>query len=86
MTTTAIPGQETAFEQDVCAYLDVLPRLLSTSEGKFALVGDAKFANVFDSRSEAMRAGYSSFGHRGFLVQKVSRHDLEMGTHWLQAC
>lgn len=84
--TTAIPGQETAFEQDVCAYLGVLPRLLSTSEGKYALVGAAELASVFESRTEAMRVGYSRFGDRGFLVQKVSRHDLEMGTHWLQAC
>ncbi len=86
MTTTTIPGQETAFEQDVCAYLDALPTLLSTSEGKFALVGAAELTNIFDNRTEAMRAGYQRFGQRGFLVQEVSRHDLEMGTHWQQAC
>jgi hypothetical protein len=84
--TTAIPGQETAFEQDVCAYLDALPALLSNSEGKYALIGEAALANVFDNRTEAMRAGYARFGDRGFLVQEVSRHDLDMGMHWQQSC
>jgi hypothetical protein len=86
MMTNTIPGQETAFEQDVCAYLDVLPTLLSTSEGKFALVGGATLTSVFDNRTEAMRVGYARFGDRGFLVQEVTRHDLEMGMHWQQSC
>lgn len=84
--STAIPGQQTAFEQDVCAYLDVLPRLLSQNEGKFALIGHAGLANVFEDRNEAMRAGYTRFGDSGFLVQEISRRDLEMGVHWQQPC
>jgi hypothetical protein len=79
-----IPGHDSAFEQDVSAYLTVLPRLLSTSEGKFVLVGAGAMTSVFDSREQAMAAGYARFGSRGFLVQEISRHDLEMGTHWHQ--
>ena len=80
--TTAIPGQETAFEQDVAAYLRELPSLLIRSEGRFALVGNGSVAQVYESKPAAMAAGYSQFGGGGFLVQQVSRHDLEMGTHW----
>lgn len=78
----AIPGHETAFEQDVQAYLRALPELLAKFEGRYALVGHGSFAEVFDSKPAAMTEGYSRFGPGGFLVQQVSRHDLEMGTHW----
>jgi hypothetical protein len=82
----AIPAQETAFESDVCAYLDALPKLLNTAEGQFALVGSASVAAVFATREEAMSAGYSRFGDRGFLVQQVSERDLEMASHWHRPC
>ena len=80
--TTAIPGQDTAFERDVLAYLESLPQLLDANEGKFVLIGDGTVFAVFDSRPEAMRQGYAQFGTRGFLVQEVARQDLEFGTHW----
>jgi hypothetical protein len=80
--TTAIPGQETAFEQDVVAYLDALPSLLGDSEGKYVLVGHGALAEVFENRAAAMSAGYARFGAGGFLVQQVTRHDLDMGTYW----
>jgi hypothetical protein len=80
--TPAIPGHESAFEQDVSTYLKVLPSLLSTDEGKFVLIGEGAMRNVFESRDQAMATGYEQFGSRGFLVQEIARHDLEMGTHW----
>ena len=84
--TTAIAGHDTAFEQDVSAYLAVLPKQLGQNEGKFALIGKAAFVGVFPSEEDAMKAGYSRFGLDGFLVQKISKHDLEMGQHWLDSC
>jgi hypothetical protein len=80
--TVAIPGQETAFEQDMIAYLDALPSLLSHAKGKFALIGGGALADVFESRMDALRRGYSQFGQGGFLVQEVSQYDLERATHW----
>mgnify|MGYP003471640654 FL=1 len=78
-------GHQSAFEQDVAAYLNVLPRLLSTDSGKYALVGGAQLVGVHTSHGAAMSGGYATFGFRGFLVQEISPHDLEMGQHWLQA-
>ncbi len=82
--SVAIPGHETAFEQDVVAYLDALPKLLGNSEGKFALVGRGMVATIYELRDEAMAAGYRLFGLDGFLVQRISKQDLEMGMHWQQ--
>lgn len=79
-------GQTSSFENDVAAYLHELPRLLSASEGKFALIGDAQFLGVHDSEAQAMSAGYSRFGLGGFLVQEISSRDLEMAMHWQQTC
>jgi hypothetical protein len=79
-----IPSQNASFEQDVSAYLSVLPNLLNSSEGKFALIGNGVLVEVFESRPAAMTAGYAKYGSRGFLVQEVSRYDLEMSLHWHQ--
>lgn len=81
-----IAGQASAFENDVAAYLQELPKLLSGSQGRFALIGQAQLAGVHDSQEQAMVAGYSLFGLGGFLVQKISSLDLDMAMHWHQSC
>ncbi|MDY0744767.1 hypothetical protein SNE35_09620 [Paucibacter sp. R3-3] len=84
--TIGISGQASAFENDVAAYLQELPKLLGTDEGKFALIGHAQLEGVHDSQEQAMREGYSRFGLGGFLVQKIAQSDLDMAVHWHQAC
>lgn len=70
------------FEQDVVAYLSALPKLVGEAAGQYALVGQGHLAKVFPSRDEALTAGYETFGAAGFLVQRISPHDLEMSVHW----
>ena len=84
--STVIPGHQTAFEQDVSAYIAALPRLLGQASGKVALVARGELMSVHESVQEAMREGYTRFGLNGFLVQEVSKRDLEMGQHWLHSC
>jgi hypothetical protein len=81
-----IAGQRSGFEADVSAYLKALPSQISLNEGKFALIGDGQFVDVFPTEEEAMREGYRRFGLRGFLVQEITRYDMEMGQHWLSSC
>lgn len=81
-----ITGQQSAFEADVTAYLKALPAELSRNEGKFALIGDGSFVGVYRTEQQAMLAGYQRFGVKGFLVQKITRFDMEMGQHWLSSC
>lgn len=83
MTTLAV---EKSFDRDVHAYVSALPDLLKEHDGEFVLVGQAEVAGLFPSRQEAMENGYAKFGARGFLVQEISRQELEMGQNWLQAC
>lgn len=83
MTTSE---RESLFEQDVKAYLEVLPGLLESDSGKFALVGRGGLVKVYESQEEAMGAGYKRFGPGGFLVQEISRVDLENAQHWLESC
>ena len=72
----------TTFEQDVAAYLSALPKLVSEAAGQYALVGQGHLSKIFSSREEALSAGYEMFGVAGFLVQRISPHDLEMSLHW----
>lgn len=84
--TIGISGQASAFENDVSAYLQELPKLLGTAEGKFVLIGQAQLEGIHDSEEQAMREGYSRFGLGGFLVQRITKGDLDMAVHWQQAC
>jgi len=49
--------------------------LLGNSGGKFVLIKDGKIEGVFDSRMDAVRQGYTSFGNVPFLVKQVNPVD-----------
>jgi len=81
-----VAAAKASFDRNLEAYVRALPALLKGSAGMFALVGSAKLAGVHESREEAMNEGYRRFGLTGFLVQEISREELEMGQRWLKAC
>lgn len=71
-------------EKEVATYRRVLPQLLA-QEGKFVLIQGDLVAGVFESREEALDAGYDRFGFATpFLVQQIRadeqpvrmRHDI----------
>ena len=40
-------------------------------EGKFVLIHDSEVAGVYDTYSDALKAGYEKFGLKPFLVKKI---------------
>jgi hypothetical protein len=46
-------------------------RLLAAHEGKFVVIHDNEVLGVYESRSEAHRAGYQRFGRVPFLVHEI---------------
>ena len=56
------------------AYCRELPRLLAEgNEGRFALVQGENIVSLWDSRCDAVRAGYQRFGLTKFLVHQIQR-------------
>jgi hypothetical protein len=52
-----------------------LDDLLRTDESKFVLIYQDALCGVFDSRQQAIAAGYDRFGNVPFLTRQVSPED-----------
>lgn len=45
--------------------------LLGTSEGKFVLIRGNQVVGIYDSKMDAIAAGYQQFGNVPFLVKQI---------------
>lgn len=61
------------------AFLAVLPQLLQTNPGKFALMHDAHVHNFYDSALQAVVEGTKLFGVDQFSVQEVTGRAEDLG-------
>jgi len=52
--------------------------LVARAEGKYALVKGNELAGIFESQTEAIRAGYEKFGNQPFLVKQISVVDIPL--------
>jgi hypothetical protein len=52
-------------------FISLLPELLKTDEGRFALVQDCKLIDIFNTRDEALQAGAKKFELGTFLVKEI---------------
>ena len=76
-------GMETAKEQAMAenyeAFEAMLPELLPTAEGKFALLRDRQLIGVYDSAGAAHTVGSARFDDGLFSVQKVKQGAVSLG-------
>ena len=54
-------------------YEQNLDHLLGTAEGKFVLIYDSRMIGIYDSKMDAIAAGYQQFGNVPFLVKQILR-------------
>lgn len=52
--------------------------LLERAGGKFALVKGKELIDIFDTETEAIRAGYEHFGNEAFLVKRIVEADVPL--------
>lgn len=61
-----------ALEQDLAAYVEMLPRLLEEAPGKFVLIHDGqRHEPLFDSFEEAIDEGYRRFKLAPIFVHEI---------------
>lgn len=46
-------------------------RLLGSDEGRFVLIKDDRVCGIYDSKMDAIAAGYQQFGNVPFLVKQI---------------
>ena len=68
-----------AIAQNYEAFEKMLPDLLKTAKGKFALLHDRDLVGLFDSASAAHFAGVERFADKLFSVQKVEESAVSLG-------
>lgn len=59
-----------ALEKELAVYKQKLPEL-KEHEGKFALVHDDDFVDVYSSYEDAIKEGYNKFKLEPFLVKQI---------------
>ncbi len=60
-----------AFETEKAHYQRLLPELLQTDLGKFAVFKDDDFLGVFETNDEAYSAALEKYGITSFLLQPI---------------
>jgi len=64
--------QPSQADVNFAAFRNLLPELLRTHPGKFAVLNNGSVAEFFDTMGEAVRFGYAKFGDHNFSVQLVA--------------
>jgi hypothetical protein len=63
------------------AFKKLLPKLLRTHAGKFALMHDGDVVDLFETLGEAASLGFSKFGEGQFSVQEVTSKNINLGSY-----
>lgn len=71
--------KEKAIVENYEAFEAMLPLLLQTHKGEFALLNDRQVVAFFESASAAQRAGADRFPDGAFSVQKVEDKAIDLG-------
>jgi len=71
--------KEHAIRQNYLAFEQMLPGLMETSRGRYALLRDGQVAGVFETAAEAQRAGGKDFDDERFSVQRIEDKAVDLG-------
>jgi hypothetical protein len=62
-------------------FSELLPNLLQTHPGKYAVLHDGNVVEFFDTLGDAVKFGHAKFGDANFSVQEVTRQGVNLGFH-----
>ncbi len=61
---------------EIKTYEQQRDKLLGTSEGKFVLIRANQVVGIYDSKMDAISAGYQQFGNVPFLVKQIVKIEM----------
>ncbi|MGH6872629.1 MAG: hypothetical protein ACREHE_14100 [Rhizomicrobium sp.] len=63
-------------EQNYQAFQKLLPQLMKTNPGQYALLNNGQVIRFFQSASDAVQEGFTKYGPGNFSVQEVTDQPL----------
>jgi hypothetical protein len=78
MAATAL-NMATQVDRNYEAFKRLLPEILSSHAGKFAVMHDEQIVEYFDSLADAVRFGNTEFGDANFSIQEVTSQNINLG-------
>ena len=61
----------TGLDEEIKAFEALLPKLLSSDQGKFALIYEGKLLGTFTSQEDALKFGLEKVGNKEFLIRQI---------------
>jgi len=78
---TTAHSHQAEVDKNFAAFQKLLPSLLTTHPGKYAVMHDGKVIEVCDTLSDAVRFGHAKFGDYKFSVQEITSKNVNLGFH-----
>jgi hypothetical protein len=86
MPVAAMVKIPTQADKNYPVFEKLLPELMQTRPGQFALMHDGAVVAYFDSLAVAARTGRERFGDTNFSVQEITSQDTSLGFHSYALC
>lgn len=81
MVATMAKPMASQVDLNFASFVKMLPELLQTQPGKFALMHDGAIVEFYEGLADAVRAGAAKFGDSNFSVQEVVSQNINLGYH-----
>ncbi len=61
-------------QTEIEVFESLLPQLLESDLGRWALIHDTEFRGAFDTQNDAIKVGYQTYGNVLFLTRQILEH------------
>lgn len=76
-----VKSRQQQVDDNFAAFQELLPELLLTHAGKFAVMHNGAVVEFFDSLADAARFGYLKYGDIDFSVQQITSQNMSRGIY-----
>lgn len=79
-------AQRNQVDENFSVFTELLPELLQSHPGKYAVMHNGLVVEFFDTLQDAVRYGHAQFGDLNFSVQEITDKNVSLGFHSYAVC
>ncbi len=79
MAATTTQDRIAEIDRNYEAFLEILPELMESNPGRFAVMSGKRLVDVYDTSQAAFIAGTADCGEGRFSVQEITAEPLSLG-------
>ena len=68
-------------DENFHVFVKLLPELLKSHPGRYAVMHAGKVVEFFDTVSDAVRFAHAKFGNMNFSIQEITAQNINLGFH-----